>query len=184
MCKTTISLKQIRLLHRCFENHKASVSQDKTIFEWQQQHSAATPANWKLFNFITDTEGRNSSTLWQYSKVFLFYSFFERKSTTIYRLQGGKNTDRFRKPKWIWLLETLRILENWMNLLNSMDLLISFIPFSNNHFVGLCYIIRFALIHDSLATFIEVFHKPDISNWASLSTPSSMVFHDHLCSIH
>ena len=49
--------------------------------------------------------------------------FFERKSTTIYRLQGGKNTDRFRKPKWIWLLETLRILEKWMNLLNSMDLL-------------------------------------------------------------
>ena len=43
--------------------------------------------------------------------------------TTIYRLQGGKNTDRFRKPKWIWLLETLRILEKWMNLLNSMDLL-------------------------------------------------------------
>ena len=48
---------------------------------------------------------------------------FERKSTTIYRLQGGKNTDRFRKPKWFWLLETLRILEKWMNLLNSMDLL-------------------------------------------------------------
>ncbi|RVX05207.1 Heptahelical transmembrane protein 1 [Vitis vinifera] len=47
----------------CFENRKTSVSQDKTIFEWQQQHSAATPANWKLFNSITDTEGRNSSTL-------------------------------------------------------------------------------------------------------------------------
>ena len=52
-----------------------------------------------------------------------FLYFFGRKSTTIYRLQGGKNTDRFRKPKWIWLLETLRILEKWMNLLNSMDLL-------------------------------------------------------------
>ncbi|RVX19814.1 hypothetical protein CK203_005256 [Vitis vinifera] len=49
--------------HWCFENRKASVSQDKTIFEWQQQHSAATPANWKLFNSITDTEGRNSSTV-------------------------------------------------------------------------------------------------------------------------
>ena len=57
LVENTISLKQIRLLHRCFENRKASVSQDKTIFEWQQQHSAATPANWKLFNSITDTEG-------------------------------------------------------------------------------------------------------------------------------
>ena len=63
LVENTISLKQIRLLHRCFENRKVSVSQDKTIFEWQQQHSAATPANWKLFNSITDTEGRNSSTL-------------------------------------------------------------------------------------------------------------------------
>ena len=60
LVENTISLKQIRLLHRCFENCKASVSQDKTIFEWQQQHSAATPANWKLFNSITDTERRNS----------------------------------------------------------------------------------------------------------------------------
>ena len=122
--ENTISLKQIRLLHRCFENRKASVSQDKTIFEWQQQHSAATPANWKLFNSITDTEG----TLTILQSFFL--SVLMKESLPLFidfkegRIQTGSESQtefgflrllKFWKKWWIYLIQGIY--------------LISFIPF-------------------------------------------------------
>ena len=131
-CGFLTILKQIRLLHRCFENRKASVSQDKTIFEWQQQHSTATPANWKLFNSITDTEGRNSSTLWQYSKVFLF--FLKESQPLFIDFEEGRTQTGSENQKEFGFLRLLEFWKNeWIYLIQWIYL-ISFIPFFQHIF--------------------------------------------------
>ena len=125
-CEAIFSLKQIRLLHWCFKNCKISISQDKMVFEWQQQHLAITP--YELNCVWLYHHGRRKGKFFMTSTL-ENWNFWKRVRVSLYRVQkGGKRLFTFNKPK---RLGFLRLLGFWKGL-NSFTLFNVFTQFSNN----------------------------------------------------